>query len=103
MSSIQILSVTFMDQIAITEGRFRASHEPSRAQEEAAFVRRKLAAIAAVIVEAQRASIGFAQGPDCGLGELKDALFVLQQLDGVLDQWPEYWDEQYMAEMAEED
>jgi hypothetical protein len=93
-----------MQQVSRSKALFWCGHEPSRAQEQAAFARSTIAEIADLVEKTgKRIVIGFSRSADPRLNELKNAIFVLQQLEEVLEKWPEYWDEEYMAEMAEED
>lgn len=88
------------------QARLWYSPEPSAAQECAASVREKIAQIAALIEASQSEKLTLKprhiRNPE-GMSELHDALFVVSLLNRVLEAWPEYWNEEYMAEMAEED
>lgn len=74
---------------------------PTSAQIDATTARLAITEIAE-IAEATRERIAKPLYPDLGRQELADALFVLQQLEDVLNEWPEYWNSEYMAEMAED-
>lgn len=89
------------------EARFWYSPERGDADECAASIRAKVAEIAALIEAAEKeqtkvkAKKWVWQRDD--MGQLNDVMFVIGLLNRVLGGWPEYWDEEYMAEMAEED
>lgn len=90
-----------MQQVSRSKALFWCGHEPSKAQEEAAFARSKIAEIADLIEKAgKRVVIGFSLSADPRLDELKNAIFVLQQLEEVLEQWPEYWSDEYLENSA---
>jgi hypothetical protein len=89
------------------EARFWCSPELSDSDECAASIRAKVAEIAALIEAAEQEQTKVKAKKWVWLrddmGQLNDVMFVVGLLNRVLEAWPEYWDEQYMAEMAEED
>lgn len=85
----------------VSEAFFWCGHEPSKAQEVATFTRSKIAEIADMIeTTGKRVVIGFPFSTDPRLEELKNAIFVLQQLEAVLEKWPEYWSDEYLENSA---
>ena len=84
----------------LEEARFWYSPEPSRELECAISIRAKIASIYEILnaadLEGRRLKVLPFFDPK-EMQEVKDALYVVRSLTKMLEDCPEYWDEEYIA------
>lgn len=86
--------------------RFCYSPEPSPELQCAFSIRATIVEIAALIEAAESERLKLQLRPFFNPSDIEktnDAMFVIRLLGRVLQAWSEYWDEEYIAEMAEVD
>ena len=74
-------------------------YEPTESQEQAAYVRSEITRLAGCL---EHLNPSLPRIAEQGVDDLRYLSFLIQRLQDVLDDWREYWDEEYLNEVEAE-